>query len=76
VIYLHGNELRKRWERLQPYTEYMNGKDINFRKLKKRADSDNVAIDAEWFGDGQWQINDELTGIEEEDWEVWADWFD
>ena len=35
----------------------------------------NVAIDAEWFGDGKWQINDELLGIEEEDWEVWADWF-
>jgi hypothetical protein len=72
---LRGNYLTKRYEKLKPYSDYMSGKEVNFRKLKKRADADNDVIDAEWFGDGKWQINDELTGVEEEDWEVWADWF-
>ena len=55
--------------------DYMSERDCNFGQLKKKADSDNSEIDAEWFGDGKWQFNDDIAGIGEEDWEVWMDWF-
>jgi hypothetical protein len=58
------------------FYKYRGQKDFDINSLKNKKDDDNAEIDGEWFGDGDWEFDDELVDIEEEDWEIWADWFD
>lgn len=72
---MQGRAIDKKWIRIEAYNEYRATKMFDIDQLKKIADDENEEINAEWFGDGKWQINDSLSEIEEEDWEIWYDWF-
>lgn len=73
---MRGRQLVYKYRRAEAYYEYRASKEYDIDQLKKAADDDNDEINGEWFGDGKWQINDELSEVEEEDWEIWYDWFE
>lgn len=72
---MRGRAIDNKWNRAQAYNDYRANKMFNIDQLKKIADDENDEINGEWFGDGLWQINDALSEVEEEDWEIWYDWF-
>jgi len=72
---LSGDRIRRNW-RNSAYYNYRGSHSFDTNGLKDKQDDDNLEIDSEWFGDGSWEFDDELVDIEEEDWEIWADWFD
>lgn len=61
--------------RCKAYYDYLREKQIDISKLKNKLDDNNEEILAEWFGDGGWQMKDDIANIEMEDWEIWLDWF-
>lgn len=71
---MSGEGIRRSW-RNSEYYRYRGMENFDVDSLKDQKDDDNVEIDGEWFGDGNWEFDDELIDIEEEDWEIWADWF-
>jgi len=73
---LSGEGIHRMRNRLSGFYKYRGQKDFDINSLKNKKDDDNIEIDGEWFGDGNWEFDDELVDIEEEDWEIWADWFD
>ena len=72
---MSGEKIR-RDRRSTAYYKYRGLRAFDINSLKDQKDDDNIEIDGEWFGDGKWEFDDELVDIEEEDWEIWADWFD
>lgn len=73
---MSGNGISRIRNRISGFYKYRGQKDFDINSLKNKKDDDNAEIDGEWFGDGNWEFDDELVDIEEEDWEIWADWFD
>lgn len=72
---MSGERVRRN-RRNTAYYKYRGLRSFDIDSLKNQKDDDNIEIDGEWFGDGRWEFADELVDIEEEDWEIWADWFD
>lgn len=72
---LSGVRLKKRDIKHQAYREYLDAREVNFKKLKKLLEDESFVVNAEWYGDGKWQFSDDLVNVEPEDWEIWADWF-
>jgi hypothetical protein len=57
------------------YNYRQDTESFDLDKLKEMKDEDNEEIENEWFLDGKWEIDDELALLDEEDWEIWYDWF-
>jgi hypothetical protein len=70
-----GFTWRAKQDRAKAYNEYRAEHEMDIDRMKKIVDDENEEINGEWFGDGKWELNDEQADIEEEDWEVWDDWF-
>ena len=72
---MSGRGLLNKYTRARNYYEYREKHDYDIDQVRKKADDDNDEINAEWFGDGNWEMCDDQVSFIEEDWEIWADWF-
>lgn len=70
---MSGRPIRRNGNRA--FYEYREQHGFDVDSIKDNMDDQNEEIDGEWFGDGQWEVEDELEDVEEEDWEIWLDWF-
>lgn len=72
---MSGRALPNKYRRAQEYYNYRREHEYDINQVRRLADDDNEEINGEWFGDGQWEMDDDQADFEEEDWEIWSDWF-